>query len=328
MSDVLKSDIGPISKRFVLLVLADAANEEGVCWPSMGTIAARVGCSLSTARAAVGELESDGLLRRTMRPKERNRNQSNWYELNVTAIGGPTGNRWEVPPDSGGSPTEDRRENHHLNQLEPKDLLTKVSETSDLDQGRQDETGLFDTPATPSVQASLPEGFDQFWATYPRKKAKKAALGKYRAALKSKHSAESIMDGLRRSLAEWTKAGTTDEFIPYPATWLNQERFADGAEEQVAVRQAAREVESEHALVMSDPVGWLRGEWLASRVDRIQRYFRALYLPPELDIIEHGRLNRDQYEEQVVRPYNRVWIEKHRADILASIAVRAAEGTR
>ncbi|MDD3394876.1 MAG: hypothetical protein PHG19_09585 [Anaerotignum sp.] len=65
------------------------------------------------------------------------------------------------------------------------------------------------------------ERFNQFWKLYPNKKAKAAALRRWKAMRISQETFLAIMDGLQRALAsqEWAKEGGT--YIPHPATWLN-----------------------------------------------------------------------------------------------------------
>lgn len=46
--------------RLVHLVLADHANDEGVCWPSQERIAARAGCTVEHVRLTVKRMVSDG----------------------------------------------------------------------------------------------------------------------------------------------------------------------------------------------------------------------------------------------------------------------------
>lgn len=79
-----------------------------------------------------------------------------------------------------------------------------------------------DKQETPS-----PAGFSEWWEMYPRKTAKRAAEKAYRAALK-RGSREVILEGLQSQLAA-LKAKET-KFIPYPATWLNEDRWADEEE--------------------------------------------------------------------------------------------------
>jgi hypothetical protein len=71
---------------------------------------------------------------------------------------------------------------------------------------------------------SLPQierAFDEFWAAYPRKKGKEDARKRFAAVLKRFSQAE-IMLGLSRQV--WN---ADPNFIPHPATWLNQGRWMD-----------------------------------------------------------------------------------------------------
>ena len=71
-----------LSSVAIMARLADFSSDEGVCWPSIETIARQLGAGESTVRTAIGKLESDGWLTRTQRRKG-NRNASNDYRLNV-----------------------------------------------------------------------------------------------------------------------------------------------------------------------------------------------------------------------------------------------------
>ena len=52
------------SAKLVALCMADAADENGKCWPSNRTIAARCQLSIETVKATVMQLEEDGWIRR------------------------------------------------------------------------------------------------------------------------------------------------------------------------------------------------------------------------------------------------------------------------
>lgn len=69
----------------IMARLADFSSDEGVCWPSIETIARQLGAGLSTIRTAISNLEKEGWLTRTQRRKG-NRNASNVYRLNVTKL--------------------------------------------------------------------------------------------------------------------------------------------------------------------------------------------------------------------------------------------------
>lgn len=61
--------------------------------------------------------------------------------------------------------------------------------------------------------------FDAWWAEYPRKTSKQAAVKAYKKARKVA-SADDLLQGLRRSIKfEWPNRAI--DKIPYPATWLN-----------------------------------------------------------------------------------------------------------
>ncbi|HHH0277249.1 TPA: conserved phage C-terminal domain-containing protein [Yersinia enterocolitica] len=74
-----------ISKVAIMARLADFSNDEGVCWPSVTTIARQIGAGESTVRTALVELETDGWLSKKAR-RAGNRNASNVYQLNVAKL--------------------------------------------------------------------------------------------------------------------------------------------------------------------------------------------------------------------------------------------------
>lgn len=69
--------------------------------------------------------------------------------------------------------------------------------------------------------------FEAFWAAYPNKVGKAAALKSYKTAARKTDLATMLaaIEAQRRG-EKWTRDG--GRFIPNPATWLNQERWEDG----------------------------------------------------------------------------------------------------
>lgn len=69
-------------------------------------------------------------------------------------------------------------------------------------------------------------GFDAFWQAYPRKTGKKAASKAWKNA-KDKPPLPNILSAIASQTKsdQWTKDG--GQFVPNPATWLNQGRWAD-----------------------------------------------------------------------------------------------------
>jgi hypothetical protein len=79
MSTIIMSSCWPlqglsVTQKAVLISLADQANDDGVCWPAIGTIAKRCCMSARAVRSAMDHLEVVGLLSR-----ERRFNSSNVY---------------------------------------------------------------------------------------------------------------------------------------------------------------------------------------------------------------------------------------------------------
>ena len=66
------------TRKLVLLALADAANQEGLCWPSMQTIARMACCSVRRAREHVTALTEEDWVERREKP-----GTSNWYLVHL-----------------------------------------------------------------------------------------------------------------------------------------------------------------------------------------------------------------------------------------------------
>lgn len=63
----LDAPIDRPTAKLALIAIADHANEDGYCWPSQRLLMARVGCSESTLRRALDDLEKAGFIVRNER---------------------------------------------------------------------------------------------------------------------------------------------------------------------------------------------------------------------------------------------------------------------
>ena len=72
--------------------------------------------------------------------------------------------------------------------------------------------------------------FDEFWKAYPKKKDKKKAQDKFLRCCKDEFIFNQIMFNLskQKRSRDWNKSN--GQFIPYPTTWLNGERWNDEVE--------------------------------------------------------------------------------------------------
>lgn len=67
--------------------------------------------------------------------------------------------------------------------------------------------------------------FDEFWALYPRKIAK--AVARKAWAKLTPENQLAAARAVHNHVEYWSSKETELEFIPHPATWLNQERWED-----------------------------------------------------------------------------------------------------
>jgi pyocin large subunit-like protein len=82
--------------KFVLMVLADAANGQGVCWPRVSLIAGRVGASKRTIQRAIQLLVRRGLITVEQRYRDDGSCSSNLYRLLLEGD-----DKVSLPPDRG-----------------------------------------------------------------------------------------------------------------------------------------------------------------------------------------------------------------------------------
>ena len=77
------------------------------------------------------------------------------------------------------------------------------------------------------------DGFEKFWIAYPRKTAKAAALKSWKKTKPDAEMQETILSALEqhKKTEQWTR--DKGQFIPHPATWLNQCRWQDELESTV-----------------------------------------------------------------------------------------------
>ena len=124
--------------------------------------------------------------------------------------------------------------------LKPSEKRLNASETSEQDAS---PLPLPSSPQTPQQPTPTPgditprarkgpdrkliaEGFLAFWQAYPLKKGKDAAAKAFAKALTRIEEPDPlsvILAGIERCQREWDDP----KYIPHPATWLNQGRWAD-----------------------------------------------------------------------------------------------------
>jgi len=94
----------------------------------------------------------------------------------------------------------------------------------------ESSSGTPKPPATTDVEV-VPEWemfFIGFWEVYPRKVGKPAAKRAIKKAW-DRGDAINIVEGTGNWCQYWRESRTDEQFIPHPATFLNQERYNDPA---------------------------------------------------------------------------------------------------
>jgi hypothetical protein len=87
MSDVFERSKTEGNARLVLLSLADCANDDGACWPSIRKIAEKANLSEPIAKKYLNALIEVGVVRREEREDQSGRQTSNYYTIMVDQIG-------------------------------------------------------------------------------------------------------------------------------------------------------------------------------------------------------------------------------------------------
>lgn len=186
---------GGSTNKLVLLMLANYADQDYKCFPSIKKLAALTECSPDTVRRAVHSLRNKGILEIKERYEafgDKKRQTSNIYILKVhdSQFATPPPHEFAAPPLA---KTQDHITNH-INQLE------------------------------------YTSTFLEFWKAYPRRpnSSKKDAFKKYKIALQKIPQAKLLE--ATTNFAK-TQINTDPQYIPHASTWLNQERYMDVLEQ-------------------------------------------------------------------------------------------------
>lgn len=220
--------------KFVLVALADYADQDWSCYPSQERLASMTEQGVRTVRRHLADLEALGLIRREQRRVDGHRTSDRFYLLPAKTAASqpanddtPTGQIVQNQPAKlAGYPLEEPLENL---------LVTGTPETDTL-------VGVLD-PHRPTTSratvAAVDVEFETFWKAYPRKVGKGAAVKAYRAARRKASLTEILagLDAYRTNKPDW-------QDYAHPSSWLNAERWADdyGRPDPVSAAPVSREL--------------------------------------------------------------------------------------
>ena len=175
----------------VYAVLAEAANSDGVSWPSLATIGKRIGKSGQQAQRGKAELVARGWVTERGRIRDDGSQTSNEYTVFRT-------------------PNQKR---HGAGVKSDMGAVSNLMHEPD--------------PVEPDPKNKPLEGFVEFWAAVPNKIGKAPSEKAWIKAIAAGASPLDLVDGMTRHAAWHVEAKTERRFIPHPATWLNQCRWDD-----------------------------------------------------------------------------------------------------
>jgi len=198
---VLLRGLSPTALKLYVVLARFADYQTGRAFPSRETLADRMGCSEKTVDRAVRELEREECIRAWL-PK---RYASKQYEV------------FQVDPRGDGMP---------IDETPMSDDETYMSgEGTDLSAREDTDVHLTITNERQPIQRELiNKQFDDFWSLYPRRTGKQEARRAFEKAVKAV-GLDTVMDGARSLAADPNLP--PQQYVPNPATWLNQGRWDD-----------------------------------------------------------------------------------------------------
>ena len=197
--------------RLVGCYIADHIHtERGYAWPPQTTIANDLGIDLRSVKRAVKSLAPYFKINRQGRANE--------YRIGDKSSPMEAGNRGQKRPGKVTKTTEigDKKYPPSL-----EILLNPLTTSTDVD-GARCARSKKRKGNRQEQQAATDDAFAQFWESYPRKVAKKAAEKAFARAIKEA-PLEQMLAALAIDKQDWKE----ERFIPHPATWLNGGRYLD-----------------------------------------------------------------------------------------------------
>ena len=187
-------------------------NRLGYCWASNRTLSEELGVGERTVSRYVAELEAAGFIAcEIVGIDDRKRRRERHIRLAVPA-------------------PFDVAKNGEIKVA--KNGESNVAKNGDTNNVKNKSNKI--TPYSPPQGDAGGELFDRFWALYPKKRNKPAALRAWRRLNPTAALCMTMSRALKRQMAseEWQKDG--GRYVPYPASWLNGARWEDSPDDTPA----------------------------------------------------------------------------------------------
>lgn len=208
MSLVLHHSKATGAGKLVLIGIANHQSDSGA-WPAISTLAKYAAVSERRVQQILAELENAGELTRDIQQGGRGQYKTNLYWVNVSC-----------PQDCDGT-------FNHRSGVKSGDTRGEIWRQSGVKpvspEPKEEPKENLKPYAQPVERMSFEDDFKIFWAAYPRKVGKTAALKAYLKAVKVT-DAQTILVGARRYADDPNRAPA---FTAHAATWLNAGRWDD-----------------------------------------------------------------------------------------------------
>ena len=129
---------------------------------------------------------------------------------------------------NGSKSQANNKQNESKSEANSKQKESKQQPIKDKGLRIKDKGDINNPPIVPPKGGTEKTDFDLFWEAYPKQKGKGDARKAFEKAIKKGVTVQMLIDAVNRQRCgdQWTR--DNGQFIPYPSTWLNQERWDDG----------------------------------------------------------------------------------------------------
>jgi len=221
--------------------------------PSQAELADETGLGLATVKRHIETLTAEGWIVRDVPTEQgRARGERTRYRL---AIGGQEATASTAHSDTSSTahselsseraeltviPEHGSERHQSTAQSEPSSYISDRNHQIDLTTGAADAADESDGALFPVAESKTPnapkadpaERFSEFYKTYPRHIAPGRAEKAWIKAVKDGAQPQVIIEAAERFAAYCTRIRKETNWIPYPATWLNDHSWADEEEPQ------------------------------------------------------------------------------------------------
>ena len=211
----------PSPAKFVLIAIADAASEEGVCFPSIRRICSKTNLQRSTVAKYIADLEERGFLVRVKRHREDGSYTSNEYHLPLKKVVRQTDGvvretDYLVRDTDQGSPSDGRG------------VVRETDQGSPSDGHHEPSFNRKKEPKKKSAHDYSPE-FEKAWKLYPRREgdnSKAAAWKAWKARVNEGASVADLIAGTER-YARYIRAKGNEgtQFVKHGSTFFGPDNY-------------------------------------------------------------------------------------------------------